>query len=591
MPPARSEAIFKTEDPGKNRNYYNKDEENQLYKQSKLIDVNDPRNEVIVQKIAHMKNHYLEKLLKKDSMFPLADRESFRHKLLEARTKDPNYVKTVIPQLNSELIDENITSFYIDWIQDIQNQEAMELKNKLGQQDLMEDSSESGSSKVIASQVRSDRGYRETQQRRAQIFKTINKRRAENKEGTGVGKQIQYNQVVSEFVAGPGIFDFLKDIFQGRIQIPRKLKPAVQYKIPKQMTTIDKTTLNVHIVRGQDVPLRIKYCEDYEKHKAKEAEKGADNRDYQRTIKKTDVQAFVEVRLVNTALPDGHREKERVLCTNPADGQCPEWNQILEFDMRPANRSAFTQEELQTWPYVLYFTLYDRETRVVKETRVKSIHYDENRYLGSFSIPLTTILSGNKFEGSVRVNRPLVLQNYRVFSDQAILMEAADIDRHAVRAEEQIPTYLYVSINLEPLMTIPRSNEKDVYDGAELQDFLDKGTKFSKRFLTSHKSPRYVKCFLENIEGKSVYIPRFLRRLEPPRDIWSSSGDNKKAIEMAARYVSLIPYKEDSALFRDMPDLTCTCQEFLDLGQGDSEEHAMLLCNYFNYIDKQLGRQ
>lgn len=24
---------------------------------------------------------------------------------------------------------------------------------------------------------------------------------------------------------------------------------------------------------------------------------------------------------------------------------------------------------------------------------------------------------------------------------------------------------------------------------------------------------------------------------------------------------------------------------------GDSEEHAMLLCNYFNYIDKQMGRQ
>jgi len=40
-----------------------------------------------------------------------------------------------------------------------------------------------------------------------------------------------------------------------------------------------------------------------------------------------------------------------------------------------------------------------------------------------------------------------------------------------------------------------------------------------------------------------------------------------------------------------MPDITCDCQEFLDLGQGDSEEHAMLLCNYFNYIDIENGRQ
>lgn len=35
----------------------------------------------------------------------------------------------------------------------------------------------------------------------------------------------------------------------------------------------------------------------------------------------------------------------------------------------------------------------------------------------------------------------------------------------------------------------------------------------------------------------------------------------------------------------DMPDMFCTSQEFLDLGGGDHEEHAILLCNYFKYID------
>jgi coiled-coil and C2 domain-containing protein 2A len=39
-----------------------------------------------------------------------------------------------------------------------------------------------------------------------------------------------------------------------------------------------------------------------------------------------------------------------------------------------------------------------------------------------------------------------------------------------------------------------------------------------------------------------------------------------------------------------MPDLFCTSQEFLDLGAGDYEEHAILLCNYFNYIDSNQGR-
>jgi coiled-coil and C2 domain-containing protein 2A len=40
-----------------------------------------------------------------------------------------------------------------------------------------------------------------------------------------------------------------------------------------------------------------------------------------------------------------------------------------------------------------------------------------------------------------------------------------------------------------------------------------------------------------------------------------------------------------------MPNICCSSQEFLDLGMGDDEEHAILLCNYFNYIDQKLGRQ
>jgi coiled-coil and C2 domain-containing protein 2A len=64
-----------------------------------------------------------------------------------------------------------------------------------------------------------------------------------------------------------------------------------------------------------------------------------------------------------------------------------------------------------------------------------------------------------------------------------------------------------------------------------------------------------------------------------------------KAIEAAARYVSLIPFIDDVKLFKDMPSVACTAQEFIDLGMGGPEEHAMLLCNYFNYIDLKLKRQ
>ncbi len=50
----------------------------------------------------------------------------------------------------------------------------------------------------------------------------------------------------------------------------------------------------------------------------------------------------------------------------------------------------------------------------------------------------------------------------------------------------------------------------------------------------------------------------------------------------------MIPFLEDLKLFKDLPDMYATCQQFLDLGGGDHEEHAILLANFFQYIDDKL---
>jgi len=44
-------------------------------------------------------------------------------------------------------------------------------------------------------------------------------------------------------------------------------------------------------------------------------------------------------------------------------------------------------------------------------------------------------------------------------------------------------------------------------------------------------------------------------------------------------------------MFDSLPDMWTTCQEFLDLRAGGYEEHAILLCNYFNWIDQKLNRK
>lgn len=62
-------------------------------------------------------------------------------------------------------------------------------------------------------------------------------------------------------------------------------------------------------------------------------------------------------------------------------------------------------------------------------------------------------------------------------------------------------------------------------------------------------------------------------------------------IEKAARFVSLIPFKNDTEAFNDLPDIYCSAQEFVDLRSGDFEEHAILLCCFFMYIDQQVYKR
>eukprot|EP00971_Amphidinium_carterae_P150161 2976537-Amphidinium_carterae.1 len=90
-----------------------------------------------------------------------------------------------------------------------------------------------------------------------------------------------------------------------------------------------------------------------------------------------------------------------------------------------------------------------------------------------------------------------------------------------------------------------------------------------------------------DLDGRSRLVCRFVRPQRPPAHIDPSSAF---AIEEAARYVSLIPFLDDCAMFPGLTDLWCTDQETLNIQCGDWEEHAILLCNLFNYIDGHRGR-
>jgi hypothetical protein len=63
-----------------------------------------------------------------------------------------------------------------------------------------------------------------------------------------------------------------------------------------------------------------------------------------------------------------------------------------------------------------------------------------------------------------------------------------------------------------------------------------------------------IKVWGDNIDGYSIYIPRFLQPLNPPLDVAGVSEGiditKKSCYQNLARYVSLIPFKNDTQFMK-----------------------------------------
>ena len=255
----------------------------------------------------------------------------------------------------------------------------------------------------------------------------------------------------------------------------------------------------------------------------------------------------------------------------------------------------FSEEELKSNTGRLYFNLFDEKKLILEDDmrRVNTISLKiERRFLGSFSIPLLTIFQNPpRMEAMFKVNRPLFLFGYYTSTENVFTLGGQQLPEDKEAALANIPTYVSVSISLEPLLELPIKNEFEYYRGYEETHLLISGTRWVKKFKNDIKyKERVIRLFGENIQGQSVFLPRYLISQEPPRELIDFNVVEDFAIEKAVRFVSLVPFIEDMQMFDDLPDIWCTSQEFLDLGGGDYEEHAILLCNYFNYIDQKQGR-
>ncbi len=195
-------------------------------------------------------------------------------------------------------------------------------------------------------------------------------------------------------------------------------------------------------------------------------------------------------------------------------------------------------------------------------------------------ISLKELLSTPKLSEKVRIDRPLVLFGYSSAAADIFKYEQK-VDRSR-EAPAQV-TSLMLDVSVQPAPLPAERIELKHVPGWEKTSFLNHATNW---LLELQKMPqlqrRFIKLFGANEAGKSVFLPRFLNPVEPPPAY-------KGNLAKVARFVSLIPRKSAASFLEFIPEVYLTVDQALDVKACQS--HAFLLCNYFNFLDREASRR
>ncbi|XP_014781199.1 coiled-coil and C2 domain-containing protein 2A isoform X1 [Octopus bimaculoides] len=342
------------------------------------------------------------------------------------------------------------------------------------------------------------------------------------------------------------------------LQPRRPLKPVrKERKRVSQGVKGDEVHILINVIQAFNIPVR--------QTSAITSETSMDSQ-FQSTIEES-VRPFIEISF-----------QKFTVRTHCADGPNPSFNEELLIPFRTSNHNL-TPKNLQTVTDVIHLTIFDEVHVNILQDDTKQdteIHQRvEKKWLGTLKIPFSTIYYNGKIEGTLQLNTPPLLLGYcqpknHPTDMDSILMPLTD-------------SYITLFITLQPTL-IPPEPFKERFDSNEDEKLLQYCDVWQRQ-LEAKWSKRVYKTTVTDILGKAVFVTRFFKPLLPPKEI-TTGKTGIAAAQAVAKYVSLIPHVPECRALPECCDIWTTCDQFLQMLAGDSDEHSILLTNYFLGLGK-----